>query len=309
MATGILQDHYGFKKTIGGAMVAVIAFLFILFFAQNLPMLLVGEILCGLPWGVFQTITTAYASEVMPVVLRNYLTTYVNLCWVIGQTIASGVLRGMLSYGDSQWGWRIPYALQWAWPIPILIGCILAPESPWWLVRHGRFEDTKRSLQRLTASDMEFDLDKQVAMMEHTTELEKNMNTGTNYQDCFKGTDLRRTEIVCMTWLAQTVCGSTFMGYSTVFYRSAGLPSSASFDMTIGQFALDAVGTVGSWFVMGFAGRRTMYLYGSSMLCIIMLIIGCLATRQDETRFQWAIGETTFDVCPFLIGRDADPYD
>jgi len=52
-------------------------------------MLLVGEILCGLPWGVFQTITTAYAAEVTPVALRPYLTTYVNLCWVMGQFVGA----------------------------------------------------------------------------------------------------------------------------------------------------------------------------------------------------------------------------
>lgn len=37
-----------------------------------------------------------------PVKLRPYLTTYVNLCWVIGQLIASGVLTGLLSRTD-QW--------------------------------------------------------------------------------------------------------------------------------------------------------------------------------------------------------------
>lgn len=93
-------------------------------------MLLAGEILAGLAWGVFQTITTAYASEVMPVSLRAYLTTYVNLCWVMGHLIAAGVLRGLLSKGSSQWGWRIPYALQWIWPIPLIVACIFAPESP-----------------------------------------------------------------------------------------------------------------------------------------------------------------------------------
>ena len=29
-----------------------------------------------------QTVTTVYASEVMPANLRGYLTSYVNLCWV-----------------------------------------------------------------------------------------------------------------------------------------------------------------------------------------------------------------------------------
>lgn len=209
-ACGICQDRYGYKKTIGGAMISIVGLLFILFFAQNLPMLLIGEILCGLAWGVFQTITTAYASEVMPVILRPYLTTYVNLCWVIGQLIASGVLRGMLNLGGSEWGWRIPYALQWIWPLPIILGCVFAPEAPWWLVRHGRFEDAKKSLLRLTtpSADPTFDPDKTVAMMEHTNELEKQMSAGTSYSDCFKGVDLRRTEIVCITWLVQTLCGS-----------------------------------------------------------------------------------------------------
>lgn len=65
-ATGIFQDRFGYKKTIGGALTGMIAFIFITFFAVNIQMLLAGEILCGLCWGVFQTITTAYASEVTP---------------------------------------------------------------------------------------------------------------------------------------------------------------------------------------------------------------------------------------------------
>jgi SP family general alpha glucoside:H+ symporter-like MFS transporter len=72
------------------SLIATIAFIFISFFSQNLQTLLAGEILLGIPLGVFQTLTVSYASEVCPVVLRAYLTTYVNLCWVIGQFIASG---------------------------------------------------------------------------------------------------------------------------------------------------------------------------------------------------------------------------
>lgn len=36
----------------------------------------------GIPWGIFQTLTTSYAAEVTPTHLRTYLTTYVNLCYV-----------------------------------------------------------------------------------------------------------------------------------------------------------------------------------------------------------------------------------
>jgi MFS transporter, SP family, general alpha glucoside:H+ symporter len=87
---GIVSERYGYRKTMIVSLIATIAFIFISFFSQNLQTLLVGEILLGIPLGVFQTLTVSYASEVCPVVLRAYLTTYVNLCWVIGQFIASG---------------------------------------------------------------------------------------------------------------------------------------------------------------------------------------------------------------------------
>jgi SP family general alpha glucoside:H+ symporter-like MFS transporter len=83
----------------------MIGFIFIPFFAQNLATLLAGDIMQGIPWGVFQTMPAAYASEVCPVGLRAYLTTYINLCWVMGQFIATGVLRSFLK-GDNEWAYR-----------------------------------------------------------------------------------------------------------------------------------------------------------------------------------------------------------
>ena len=92
---------------------------------------------------------------------------------------------------DDEWSYRIPYALQWMWPVPLIIGVALAPESPWWLVRKGRLEDAKKSLLRLTSLDREtdFDADETVAMMVHTTALEEQITKGASYWDCFRGTD------------------------------------------------------------------------------------------------------------------------
>ena len=99
-------------------------------------------------WGVFATTGPAYASEVCPLGLRSYLTVYVNLCWAIGQFIAAGVLKGLVS-NTSQWGYRIPFAVQWAWPVPLLVIILFAPESPWFYVRQDRLEDARKTLHRL----------------------------------------------------------------------------------------------------------------------------------------------------------------
>jgi hypothetical protein len=38
---------------------------------------------------------------------------------------------------------------QWLWPVPLIILTYFAPESPWWLVRHGKFEEAEKSVKRL----------------------------------------------------------------------------------------------------------------------------------------------------------------
>ena len=232
----------------------------------------------------FFAVTITYASEVCPVALRGYLTTYVNFCWGLGQEIGIGVLKSMLGRSD-QWAYRIPYALQWMWPVPLLIGIALAPESPWWLVRKGRIEDAKRSLLRLTSLNREtdFDADETVAMMQHTTALEEKITHGTTYLDCFRGVDRRRTEIICMVWAIQNLSGNSFSSYSTYFLEQAGLNPADAFDFTLGQYGFNMVGVFGAWFLMTLGiGRRSLYLYGLCGLCTMLFILGFLGLVPSE---------------------------
>lgn len=275
---GWASERFGYRYTIMACLILVTAFTAIFFTAPNVQTLLAGEILCGIPWGVFQTLTITYASEVCPVALRGYLTTYVNFCWGLGQLIGIGVIKSMFSR-DDQWAYRIPYGLQWMWPLPLFIGILLAPESPWWLVRKGRTEDAKRALFRLTSLNREtgFDADETVAMMVHTNALEKKITTGASYLDCFRGTDLRRTEIVCMVWAIQNLSGNTFSNYSTYFLEQAGLKASKSYDFAMGQYGINMAGVFGAWFLMSLGlGRRTLYLCGLCGLCTMLMVMGFL---------------------------------
>ncbi|KAJ5925240.1 hypothetical protein N7454_007879 [Penicillium verhagenii] len=285
---GWASERFGYRYTIMACLILVSAWTAIFFTAPNIQSLLAAEILCGIPWGVFQTLTVTYASEVCPVALRGYLTTYVNFCWGLGQLIGIGVIKGMLNRQD-QWAYRIPYGLQWMWPVPLFIGIWLAPESPWWLVRKGRTEDAKRSLERLTSKDRttDFDPDETISMMVHTTALEAKITQGASYFDCFKGIDRRRTEIVCMAWAMQNLSGNSFSNYSTYFLEQAGLSSSNSYSFAMGQYGINMVGTFGAWFLMAVGiGRRTLILYGLCGLCTMLMIMGFLGlvpkAHKDE---------------------------
>jgi SP family general alpha glucoside:H+ symporter-like MFS transporter len=186
--------------------------------------------------------------------------------------------------------YRIPFAIQWMWPIPLMVGCFFAPESPYWLVRHDRVEEAKKSMERLADKSVgSTHIDNTLAMIQYTNEIEKAMTAGTSYLDCFRGVNLRRTEMVCLVWLFQNWCGNTFMGYSTVFYEAAGLAPVYAFDLTMGQYALGICGTLGSWFLMKFFGRRSLYMWGSVALMCLLLIIA-LASFSKTKNVDWAIG-------------------
>ncbi|KAI0018663.1 putative MFS alpha-glucoside transporter [Xylariomycetidae sp. FL0641] len=289
---GWVSERFGYRYTVISCLTLIIGFTAIFFTAQNVVDLQIAEILCGIPWGVFQTLTITYASEVCPVALRGYLTTYINCCWGIGQMIGVGVLMGNLWRTD-QWAYRIPYALQWMWPVPLIVGIWFAPESPWWLVRKGRTDDAKHSLLRLTSTDREtdFDANETIAMMVHTTQLEQKITKGASFLDCFKGTDLRRTEIVCACWAIQNLSGNSFSNYSTYYLQQAGLSDSSSYSFALGQYAINAVGVFGAWalITLGF-GRRTLYLYGLVALFVILLVLGFLGLAKDRDAASLATG-------------------
>ncbi|KAH0832738.1 hypothetical protein AYO21_00357 [Fonsecaea monophora] len=291
MINGLVCERFGYRYTLIACLALVAIYTAVFFTAQTVVALQVAEILCGIPWGMFQVATITYASEVCPVALRGYLTTYVNFCWGLGQVIGIGVIKSMLPR-DDQWSYRIPYAIQWVWPAPLIIGIFLAPESPWWLVRKGRLDDAKRALLRLTSLNREtdFDADETIAMMVHTTALEEKITAGATYWDCFKGTDLRRTEIVCMVWAIQNLSGNSFSGYSTYFLEQAGLATSKSYDFALGQYGINMGGVFGAWFLMSRGiGRRSLYLYGLCGLFSMLLIMGFLGLVPDSHRDSAAL--------------------
>lgn len=290
---GVISDRIGYRKTLLISLFLVTCFIFIVFFAPNIQTLLAGELLLGLPWGAFQTLTVSYASEVCPTVLRLYLTTYVNACWVIGQLISACILRAMLDLSMKD-AYRVPFALQWMWPVPIAIGVFLAPESPWWLTKKGRHAEAKQSLMRLLTEhenlpDKEILASAMVDKMQMTIKEEESLSAGISYWDAFTPKNFRRTRVTCITWLVQNITGSAFMGYSTYFYQQAGLATSMAFTFSIIQYALGLIGTLSSWFLSQWFGRFDIYFGGLSIQAVLLIITGALGF-YDSSAVSWAIG-------------------
>ena len=293
-ANGILTERFGYKNTMMCALALLALFIFLPFFAFNIQTLLAGQILCGLPWGVFSTLTTTYAAEVMPLNLRGFLTSNINLCWLLGQLCALGILRGLENV-KSTWSFRIPFGLQWVWIVAIFIATCFAPESPWWLIRQSRKAEAKKVLRRLTRGLSDWDLDNTIAMMEHTEKVEdytgrKNKSAGSDrfsdrsYFACFQGSNRRRTEIACMVFMTQNMCGLPIIGYAPYLYKQIGFDQARSFDITLGMQGLAIVGAFVSLLLLKYVGRRRLLYLSGLGACFTMLVIAGAVSCVSETR-------------------------
>ncbi|KAI7227064.1 sugar transporter [Hortaea werneckii] len=287
---GWLTVKFGFRKVLLVSLLAMTLFIFLIFFAVNLTMILVGLILCGISWGVFATVGPAYAAKVCSLKLRGHLTVYVNLCWALGQLISAGVLRGFAN-NSTQWAYRIPFGLQWAWPIPLFAVLWFCPESPWWLVRRGRRSDALRCIGRLASKGSSTSQEATLSLIEHTVMIEEEdrmEQSAGSFVDCFKGVDLRRTEIACMAFAAQIWCGTPLGGTPAYFFVQAGLSSDNAFTFSTMGLGIAAIGTIISWGLLSRFGRRTLYIWGLSALSVCLLVVGILSAADPSSASSYA---------------------
>ncbi|KAJ5813798.1 uncharacterized protein N7503_000548 [Penicillium pulvis] len=289
---GLLVDRFGSRWIMIACLFLLICFVFLQFFAANINMYLGAEILLGVPWGAFQSLTNAYAVEVCPGTLRSYLTMLVSMFWSIGYLIGTGVLRGFLGMTTSA-AYKIPFALQWVFPVPLIIGIYFAPESPWWYIRKGRRDDAEKSLRRLRSKKYidDGEISETLAMMEYTYQIEAEMKQSSTYWDLFKGVDLRRTEICIWTYSAQVWCAA-LVAYIVYFLEEAGLPDSASFDFGMGEYALAIVGVFVAFYFVPRVGRRRLLLSGILFMVVTTFVIGFLGIpgTTNHPALAYAIG-------------------
>ena len=140
-------------------------------------------------------------------------------------------LRSVGSY----WPVELPYRLCTAVGLAdsTVRRILWGPESPWYLIRTDRIDDAYKALAKLDNKGEEPHR-QTVTQIMHTLKIENQMESGSSYLDCFRGADLRRTEIVCMTFAGQVPSGSMFAYGPTYFFQQAGIPTGSSYGITVG---------------------------------------------------------------------------
>ena len=187
-------------------------------------------------------------------------------------------------------------ALQWVWPVFLIPVCFFMPESPWHLVRKGQYVEAEAVVRRLISKKTQdsdkhksIDTHKALALIMHTNKTEEQLAIGTSYWDCFKSTELRRTEIACVCFAGQVLSGTQFAYNSTYFFQQVGIPAKTAYNLNVGGTGMALFAALMQWFCLApYVGRRTNYLGGMLAMTVILYIIGFLQIRGDSDTFGMA---------------------
>lgn len=88
---GPLTSRIGYRWATLTGLMSLNATIFIMFFANSLPVFFVGQLAEGIPWGIFIANAPAYCSEIVPLRLRAPATQVLQMFWAIGSIIVGAV--------------------------------------------------------------------------------------------------------------------------------------------------------------------------------------------------------------------------
>ncbi|KUJ17644.1 uncharacterized protein LY89DRAFT_733479 [Mollisia scopiformis] len=253
-------------------------------FTQNWWGLLLCRLIMGIGLGIKITTIPIMTSEVVPAVIRGGLVMSFQLWVAFG--ILVGFSSNLIFYDIGRLAWRFQLAAAFAPAIPVLIFIWFCPESPRWLLKKYRIQESFASFCRLRNSEVQAARDLYYAYNQFLTEEEAFGGSSffTRFTDLFRVPRIRRATMGgAIVMAAQQFSGINIMSfYSSTIFANAGyntkntLLASFGFGLINFVFAFPAIWTIDTF------GRRNLLLFTFPNMAWCLIAAGCCFLLPDS---------------------------
>lgn len=236
--------------------------------APAVEVLVAARVLGGLAVGLASVVVPMYLSELAPTRNRGGIATLNQLMIATGIFLA--YLTSFLLAPWSAWRWMLGIALVPA--VLLLFGVSRSPETPRWLVAHGRVDEARRVLR----SHLDPDEAERVLADVPRTLRDRGEKAGT--WRVLRTRALRRPLLIAigLAALQQLIGINTIVYYAPTILRAAGFSDSVSLLNSVGLGALSILATLVTVRVVDRFGRRNLLLLGGVVMMLSMTVLAGL---------------------------------
>ncbi|KAI0506022.1 high-affinity glucose transporter RGT2 [Xylaria bambusicola] len=251
--------------------------------ATAIPLFLAGRFFAGFGVGLISALIPLYQSETAPKWIRGAIVGGYQFAITIGLLLAA-IVNNSTQNRDDSGSYRIPIAIQFAWAIILIVGMLLLPETPRFLVKQGKQEQAARALGQLRRLPADHPaIASELAEIRASHEYELSLGQA-SYIDCFRGPMIKRQLTGMGAQALQQLTGINFIFYyGTQYFKNSGIEN--PFIISVITSVINVVSTLpGLWAVDKF-GRRPLLLWGAIGMCIghlVVAVIGTTTTGQDS---------------------------
>jgi sugar porter (SP) family MFS transporter len=271
--------------------------------AQTWQGLFAARFVMGIGIGAKNATVPIYSSEMAPHRVRGALVMFWQL-WVVAG-IFLGFCANVIVKDTGDISWRLQLGSAFIPSLLLAIGIFFCPESPRWLMKHGKLAKGFKSMKALRAHPIIAARDYYYSYVIY--QVEQQENPGSTYfsrmKDIFVIPRIRRANYGASTvMLAQQMCGINIISfYSSSIFVDAGYSDTQALYASLGYGAIQVVFTIPTLFLIDTKGRRTLCLITFPLMCIFLLAAG-LSLLQPESASQGAkIGPVALFVYLFTI--------
>ncbi|KAL4886807.1 general substrate transporter [Aspergillus karnatakaensis] len=248
--------------------------------ATSIPLFVAGRFFAGFGVGLLSATIPLYQSETAPKWIRGTIVGAYQFAITLGLLLAAIVNNATKDRNDTGC-YRIPVAVQFAWAIILVVGMIILPETPRFLIKQNKHEAATKALARLRRLDVN-----DPALVEEISEIQANheyeLSVGkASYLEIFRGSIGKRLATGCAVQALQQLAGVNFIFYyGTTFFEHSGI--SNSFVVTLITNIVNVVSTLpGLWMVEKW-GRRPLLLFGAVGMCVCQFIVASVGMTAES---------------------------